>query len=79
MNIRIQYYALLREQAGTTQESVDTNATSGRELYQELQKRHGFTLDVSQCRIAINGAFADMDSALSEHCEVVFIPPVAGG
>lgn len=79
MKIRIQYYALMREQANCSQERVDSQARTGRELYAELSQRHPFTLDVSQLRIAINGAFTEMDALLPEDAEVVFIPPVAGG
>jgi molybdopterin converting factor subunit 1 len=79
MKIHIQYYALMREQANCSHELIDTTATTGRELYRELRNRHPFTLDVSQLRIALNGAFAELDAPLTEGVEVVFIPPVAGG
>ena len=53
--VHIQYYALLREQAGRSREDVDTNAKSADCLYDELRVKHSFTLARSQLRIAING------------------------
>jgi len=79
MNITIHYYALMREQAGKSTETIETEVANSRALYQHLCARYPFTLDLSQLRVAINGAFADVDTPLSEGAEVVFIPPVAGG
>ena len=77
--IRLQYYALLREQAGIQSESVDTQAATPAALYAELAKRHGFRLPASQLRVAVNAAFSDWERELRDGDEVVFIPPVAGG
>jgi molybdopterin converting factor subunit 1 len=77
--LRIQYYAILREQAGVSREVVESAATSAADLYDELRVRHGFTLARSQLRVAIDGEFADWSAPLKAHSEIVFIPPVAGG
>lgn len=77
--IRLQYYALLREQAGRQSEAVDTAAATPAALYAELAKRHGFRLPASQLRVAVNAAFSDWERELQDGDEVVFIPPVAGG
>ena len=79
ISVEVQYYALLREQAGTSREQVSTSAVSAQALYEELRARHGLTPDVSQLRVAIDGEFADWQDALHDGAEVVFIPPVAGG
>jgi molybdopterin synthase sulfur carrier subunit len=79
ISIDVQYYALLREQAGTSRERVATSAATAEALYQELRARHQLTPDVSQLRVAIDGEFADWHDALHDGAEVVFIPPVAGG
>lgn len=76
---RIQYYAILREQAGVSRETVQTAAADAAGLYDELRTRHGFTLARAQLRVAVNGEFADWSTDLPENAEVVFIPPVAGG
>jgi molybdopterin converting factor subunit 1 len=77
--VRLQYYALLREQAGRQAESVDTAARTPAALYAELAERHGFRLPASQLRVAVNAAFSDWERELRDGDEVVFIPPVAGG
>lgn len=78
-DIRVQYYAILREQAGISRETVTTTAPSSAALYAELAERHGFTLPASLMKVAINGEFAAWATPLSAGDEVVFIPPVAGG
>ncbi|MFM1850627.1 MAG: hypothetical protein RIS54_311 [Verrucomicrobiota bacterium] len=79
MKLQIQYFALLREQAGREEESVTTTAATPAALYDELKARHGFSLPADRVRAAVNGAFVAADAALSEGDRVVFIPPVAGG
>lgn len=77
--VRIQYYAILREQAGTSRETVTTAAPDASALYDELRARHPFTLARAQLRVALDGEFADWSAPLKDGMEVVFIPPVAGG
>lgn len=79
MQIKVQYYALLREQAGCSEEVIATSARTARELYSELKGRHPFTLDDDSLRVAINAEFSDWTQPLAEGDAVVFIPPVAGG
>jgi molybdopterin-guanine dinucleotide biosynthesis protein A len=77
--IRVQYFALLREQAGRSDESLNTTARTPRELYDELRKRYPFSLAPEMLRVAVNTEFGDWSQALSDGDSVVFIPPVAGG
>jgi molybdopterin-guanine dinucleotide biosynthesis protein A len=77
--LTIQYFALLREQAGRATESVDSAARTPHELYAELQARHRFTLPVEMLRVAVNGDFGEWEQPLAAGDSVVFIPPVAGG
>lgn len=77
--IEVQYYALLREQAGRSAEAVTTAARTPRELYEELRKRHPFSLPAEMLRVAVNAEFGDWSQPLGEGDAVVFIPPVAGG
>jgi len=79
ISIRVQYFALLREQAGRGEETVTTNATTPEDLYDELRARHGFKLDKQQLKVAINADFRDWRTMLANGDSVVFIPPVAGG
>ena len=77
--VHVQYFALLREQRGLSQETLATAAPDAATLYAELGARHGFTLPVTRLRAAINGDFAPWPAPLKDNDEIVFIPPVAGG
>jgi molybdopterin converting factor subunit 1 len=77
--LRIQYYAILREQAGRSEETLDTTAATPAELYDELRKRHPFQLNSTQLKVALNNDFSDWNTPLRHGDTVVFIPPVAGG
>jgi molybdopterin-guanine dinucleotide biosynthesis protein A len=77
--LKVQYFALLREQAGRRDEAVVTRAATPRELFAELTARHGFTLGTEHLKVAVNTEFADWSRPLAAGDTVVFIPPVAGG
>ncbi len=78
-SIRVQYFALLRDQAGRSHEQLATGARTAAALFAELQQRYPFTLTMDQLRVAINAEFAEWTQDLRDGDEVVFIPPVAGG
>ncbi len=77
--ITVRYFAILREQRGVSEETLQTAAPDAATLYGELAAQHGFTLPVDRLRAAINGDFALWPAPLNDGDEVVFIPPVAGG
>ena len=77
--VHIQYFAVLREQAGRSQESLDTNAATPAELYEQVRAAHGFALPRAMLRVAVNDEFRDWSTPLAQGDRVVFIPPVAGG
>ena len=79
MQLKIQYYALMREQAGRSEETLETSAATPADLYSELAARHGFTLSREQLKVAVNSEFSDWSRKLAANDAVVFIPPVAGG
>ncbi len=77
--VRVQYFAILREQRGLAEEAISTAAATPEALYEELRSRHGFTLPAARVRAAINGDFAANTASLKAGDTIVFIPPVAGG
>jgi MoaD family protein len=79
MQLTIQYFALLREQAGRSIETLETLAATPADLYAELNARYGFTLAQERLKVAVNNDFADWSRRLVAGDSVVFIPPVAGG
>ena len=42
--IHLQYFAVLREQAGRSEETVETTAANPAELYEQVRASHGFSL-----------------------------------
>jgi molybdopterin converting factor subunit 1 len=79
VQLTIQYFALMREQAGRSVETLETLAATPADLYSELRTRYGFTLSREQLKVAVNSEFADWSQHLRAGDAVVFIPPVAGG
>ncbi len=79
MQLKIQYYAIMREQAGRSEETVVTSARTPADLYAELRQGHSFTLLSEQLKVAVNSEFSDWSRTLADGDTVVFIPPVAGG
>ena len=77
--IRVRYFAFLREERGCSEETVVTAALTAGELYDELRAAHGFTLPQARLRAALNDAFVPWAQPLAEGDSLVFIPPVAGG
>jgi molybdopterin converting factor subunit 1 len=78
-NLTVQYFAILREQRGLSEEKLTTPATTPGALYDELRARHAFTLPGDRIRAAVNDTFVASSSPLRDGDRVVFIPPVAGG
>ncbi len=77
--IKVRYYAILREQAGRSDESIVTSAPTPRDLYNELKGRYPFSLAPEMLRVAVNNEFGEWSQRLADGDSVVFIPPVAGG
>jgi molybdopterin-guanine dinucleotide biosynthesis protein A len=77
--LKIQYYALLREQAGRSEETLESLAATPADLYDDLASRYRFTLQREQLKVAVNSEFSDWSRQLKQGDAVVFIPPVAGG
>jgi molybdopterin converting factor subunit 1 len=77
--VRVRYFAILREQRGLDEEVVSTGAATAADLYEELRRRHGFTLVAERLRIAVNDEFEPWTAVIRDADSVVFLPPVAGG
>lgn len=79
LTLHVQYFAILREQRGLTQETLTTSAATPTALYDELRARHAFTLPADRVRAAVNDDFVPSTAILRDGDRLVFIPPVAGG
>jgi molybdenum cofactor guanylyltransferase len=77
--VQVRYFAVLREQAGRSDEALETAARTPEELYEELRLRRGLLLAPQFLRVAVNDEFSDWRHILADGDTVVFLPPVAGG
>ncbi len=77
--ISVQYYAILREQSAIEQEIVETQVEIVKELYQNLNQKYNFSLQLKYLRVSINNIFVSWDTPLQNGDKVVFISPVSGG
>jgi len=85
MKITLRFFASVREELGTAQETVVLPATIDTvgALRQLLQERGGVwasaLADGRSLRTAFNHGMCGADTALEEGAEVAFFPPVTGG
>ena len=81
MKVRVKFFAILRERAGTAEVIKEmAEGSSVADLWRELQNDYA-KLDVPGIRMlyAVNQNYVGVDQALKDQDEVVFIPPVSGG
>lgn len=81
--LRVRYFASIREALGRGDETVRTRATTLGELRDELIARGGAYAEVlarqRPVRLALNQDLSDESAALVAGAEVAFFPPVTGG
>ena len=81
--ITLLYFAWVRERIGLPKETVETTATTVKELVEELRARDeryavAFS-DLASLRVAIDQDLVDFDATLTGAKEVAFFPPMTGG
>jgi molybdopterin converting factor subunit 1 len=81
MKVRLLFFAVLRDIAGTNaQELALADGTTAAEVWQGLRDTHAQLAGYTQPpMIAINETYADPGAVLRDGDELAFIPPVAGG
>jgi len=81
MRVRVKFFAMLRERAGTAEllKEIDDGTTIA-QLWESLQREFP-RLAVPGLRLlyAVNQSYVTPDHVLHESDEVVFVPPVSGG
>ena len=79
--IKVLFFASLREQMGTADLSVQADNLA--ELFAQIERKLGAqalqVLKTENIRIAVNQELIDHEVTLSEGDEVAFLPPVTGG
>jgi molybdopterin converting factor subunit 1 len=81
MKVRVKFFAILRERAGTSEVAKDiAEGSTVADLWRQLQKDYP-KLDVPGIRLlyAVNQDYVGVDYKLKDKDEVVFVPPVSGG
>jgi molybdopterin converting factor small subunit len=78
-SVKVRYFALLKEERGLADETIETKAETLLALYEELKARHSFTLPAAQLRVALKDEFVSFDTEVQDQADVIFVPPVAGG
>lgn len=77
--ITVRYFALFRENAGLSEETLQLEAATAMDVFEQTRDRHGSTEPSGHCKVAINDAMADWASPVNEGDTVLLFPPVAGG
>ena len=77
--INIKYHAMLREQRGCSDETIQTTSATAKELYKELATKYSLNFSLELLRVAINNEFREWDAGIQDSDTVIFIPPVSGG
>jgi MoaE-MoaD fusion protein len=81
MNLRVLYFAVVRERLSRDEETVALpDGATVEALLDELCRRHPQLGGLrAACKVAVNQEMARGDQALADGDEVALIPPVAGG
>ncbi len=79
MKFRIVYYALLRQERGLSEESLESPSKTAKELYAELKSVHSLSLTSDQVCVAVNSKVCPWEAPLKDGDTVLLMPPVAGG
>jgi len=77
--IHIQYVAMLKDQAGKSEETLKTKSVTLDNLYTELAEKHAFPWPASAMRPGINDSLAKWDEEIQDGDQVIFLPPASGG
>ena len=77
--LTVRYFAMFREHAGVDGETVTVEAETARDVFRQLEERHGSSEPVGHCKVAINDRLADWDSPVADGDVILLFPPVAGG
>lgn len=81
MQVRIRYFAGLREARGTEGETLDVPDGATPEAVRALlgERYPALARLLPPCAVAVNRSYVAADAPLHEGDELVFIPPLGGG
>jgi molybdopterin synthase catalytic subunit len=81
MQVRIRYFASLREAVGAADEALDLpdGATVSQARTLLAERRPALAKLLPACAAAVNRSYAQAETPLSDGAELAFIPPLGGG
>ena len=81
MRVRLLYFAVLRDIAGTSAADVELpSGARAADVWERLRAEHRELSDYRQPpMVAVNEEYVEPDQVLRDGDELAFIPPVAGG
>ena len=77
--VHVRYFAAFRDAAGMSHETVESEATSLRELFRECAERHDALFPEQAALVAVNDEMKGWDDGFEAGDDILFFPPVAGG
>jgi len=77
--ITVRYFAMFREHAGLSEETLQLDAATAMDVYEQTRNRHGSTEPTGHCKVAINDEMAEWTASVDDGDTVLLFPPVAGG
>lgn len=81
MQVRIRYFAALRETVGAPEEEMELpeGATVAQARALLAERRPALAKLLPACAVAVDRSYAQPETPLSAGAELVFIPPLGGG
>lgn len=75
----IQYFGLLAERRGRTDETIISAASTPGAVYQEIDGRVPLGTAMKDLRAVVNDEFASWNQPLNNGDRIAFLPPMSGG
>jgi molybdopterin converting factor subunit 1 len=77
--LNVKYFAVLRDQTGTSEEQLRTRAETPSDLFDTLRDQYDMDMEPDAFQVAVNHELSTWDTPLEEGDTIAFLPPVAGG